>query len=68
MKPKENREMFAMRVPVSVMKRIRALSERYGVTRSGVVVHILEAMVQDDADAIATLRADVRQMKAQQNA
>lgn len=68
MKPKEKREMFAVRVPVSVLHRIRALSNRYGVTRSAVMVHILEAMVQDDADAIATLRADVRQMKAQQNA
>jgi predicted DNA-binding protein len=68
MKRKENRELFALRVPVSVMQRIRALSERYGVTRSGVMLHILEVMVEDDADGIAVLRADVRQMKTQQNA
>jgi predicted DNA-binding protein len=68
MKRKENRELFALRVPVSVMQRIRALSERYGATRSGVMLHILEVMVEDDADGIAVLRADVRQMKTQQNA
>jgi predicted DNA-binding protein len=66
MKRRENREMFAFRVPLSVMQRIRALSERYGATRSGVVLHILEVMIQDDADGIATLRADIRQMKSQQ--
>jgi hypothetical protein len=32
------------------------------------MLHILEVMVEDDADGIAVLRADVRQMKTQQNA
>ncbi len=55
--------MYAVRVPVTVLERIRALSERYGVTRSGVVVQILEAMTANDGAAIAEIRADVEQIQ-----
>jgi predicted DNA-binding protein len=63
MKRTEKRVMYALRVPVSVLQRVRALSERYGATRSSVVVQILEAMTKNDAHAIAELRADVERMQ-----
>lgn len=56
LKRRERKQMYAVRVPVSVLQQIREVSERHGVTRSDVVVYALEALVRDDGAALETLR------------
>jgi predicted DNA-binding protein len=57
------RKMTPIRIPVHILQRVRMLAERTNVTRSGVIVQILEAVVMSDTLALADIRTDVQNME-----
>lgn len=62
MKQRIQRKMTPVRIPVHILQRVRMLAEQTNVTRSGVIVQILEAVVMSDSSALADIRTDVQNM------
>jgi predicted DNA-binding protein len=58
------RKMTPIRIPVHILQRVRMLAERHNVTRSGVIVQILEAVVMSDPRALAEIQTDVQELNA----
>jgi EAL domain-containing protein (putative c-di-GMP-specific phosphodiesterase class I) len=56
--------MTPIRIPVHILQRVRMLAERHNVTRSGVIVQILEAVVMSDPRALAEIQTDVQELNA----
>jgi len=63
MRQRIQRKMTPIRIPVHILQRVRMLAERTNVTRSGVIVQILEAVVMSDTLALADIRTDVQNME-----
>jgi predicted DNA-binding protein len=63
MRQRIQRKMTPIRIPVHILQRVRMLAERTNVTRSGVIVQILEAVVMSDSRALADIRTDVQNME-----
>ena len=63
MRQRIQRKMTPVRIPVHILQRVRMLAERTNVTRSGVIVQILEAVVMSDTLALADIRTDVQNLE-----